>query len=267
MSPVIRWSCLVVGILFLASPSEAQNKNKPKPGGKGTDATPQEYQAVLAAGEVTGKITDIDHAKRLVTIQVETQAVQAGGNVNQNLARQQQQLMRNAFRPNNKRNPAEQARHMQQQAAQLQRQQMQALNRNNGGGPKINTVKKDFEFQADPKARVRLLNLPQEFDERGKPKQYTQAELRELKGPNTTLPGYQSTFEDLHPGQIVKLSVASAKKTSIVPPAANKNKDVDADKEMPVFVPDGTKPRTTMIVIVKDETNPSGGKGQPKKKK
>lgn len=268
MSRKLRFAFLLAGLLAFGSPLGAQNK--PKPGGKGVSATPQEYQQVLSAGEITGKISRIDHLKRFITIQVEVQSVtqpakgnNQGQNAQTDLIRQQQQLARQMQqRPNNNRNPGQQARQMQQ----LQRQQAQNGNRNNGGGPKIQTVKKEFEFQADAQVKVRLMSLPQEYDERGKPKQYTQAELKELKGPNSTLPGYLADFENLSAGQTVKLYVASAKKANAAKPAKPaKDKDADVDKD--VFVMDAIKPRTTMVLITKDEGNKLPTKAEPKKKK
>src|SRR5262245_38929126 len=97
MRHVIRWSCLATALLAFGTPLEAQDK--PKPAGKGTAASAQEYQAVLSNGELTGKIARIDQTKRLITVVVETQAVQAGngqGNQNaiQNALRQQEQAIR-----------------------------------------------------------------------------------------------------------------------------------------------------------------------------
>lgn len=264
MCHVIRWSCLAVALAAFGTPFvEAQNK--PKPNAKGVSATPQEYQLVLSAGEVTGKIARLDYAQRLITVQVETQVVQGGSgqqgqNALQNVIRQQQQIARQIVqRPNNNQNPAQQARQVQQRMAQAPRQQAQALNRNDAG-TKVQTVKKEFEFQADEKVRVRLMTLPQEYDDRGKPKKYSQAELKELKGPNPSLPGYLSEFEDLRAGQTVKLHVAPAKRAAAAKPA----KDVDVDKDLPVL--DLTKPRATMVLILKDEGGLSPAKEKPRKK-
>lgn len=261
MRSLLRWSVLAVALIALGSPLvEAQNKNKPK--AKGNSASPQEYQQVLAAGALSGKITQIDHARRLITVQVEAQTVQPGNNQQgQNALRQQQQLARQMMqRRGNNRNPGQQARQVQQRAIQLQRQQ--AGNRN-GGGPKIQTVRRDFQFQIDAKAQVRLMSLPQEFDERGKPRQYTAQELKELKGPNSSLPGYKSELESLAPGQTVKVHVASPKRAA---PAAKPAKDADADVDVDLPALDPTRPRATLVLILKDEIGPTAGKDKPKKK-
>jgi len=260
MSRAIRWSSLLAGLLLLATPLHAQDKNKNKPNGKGVNATPQEYQQVIAAGQITGKVAEIDHAKRLITVVVEVQSVQPqeGNQAAQNPARQQQLARQIYQRPSQ--NPIQQARKLQQQAAQALRP---------GGGVKLQMVKKEFEFQADEKARVRLMSLPQEFDDRGKPKSYTAAELRELKGSNTSLPGYQSSFENLSPGQVVKVHVASARRaSSAVPTEKPKGGDADNEKNVPpvAVAADPTKPRATMILIVQDEAGTGLAKGKPKKK-
>jgi hypothetical protein len=262
MSRAIRWSSLLAGLLFLAAPLHAQDKNKNKPNGKGVNATPQESQQVLAAGQITGKVAEIDHAKRLITVVVEVQSVQPqeGNQAAQNAARQQQLARQIYQRPNQNQNPIQQARKLQQQAAQALRP---------GGGVKLQMVKKEFEFQAAEKAPVRLLNLPQEFDDRGKPKAYTAAELRELKGSNTSLPGYQSSFENLSPGQVVKLHVVSARRaSSAVLTEKPKGGDADNEKNAPpaAVAADPTKPRATMILIVQDEAGTGLAKGKPKKK-
>lgn len=271
MSQGIRWAALLIGLFAWASPTEAQ---KPKPGGKGTSATPQEYQQVIANGEISGKIARIDHTRRIITVALEIPTIQQGNNGNQNnnlqqLARQQQQMARQMMqRPNQNQNPLQQAQQMQQRAAQMQRQQVQALARNQGNGPKVQTVKKEFEFQADEKAKVRQMNLPQEYDERGKAKQYTAAELKTLKGPNASLPGYQADFENLSAGQTVKLYVTSSKKSPATSPAAaGKPKDVDKDVDRDVMVAlDPAKYRATMVLILKDDGGLAGGKPNPKKK-
>ena len=263
MRHVTRWSCLALVLFAFGTPLQAQNK----PNAKGDPASARDYQTVLAAGELTGKIARIDQTKRLITVQVEVRDTQADVKqaqaAAQQAAQQQQQMARQAIRKPGS-NPAEQARQAQQQAAQAQRQQVQASKK---ADAKPRTLTKEFEFQADEKAHVRLMTLPQEYDERGKPKQRTTAELKELKGPNPSLPGYQADFEDLTAGQTVKLRVAAPKpaKTGTAVPPKNKAKDadLDGDKKAPVAV-DASKHRATLVLILKDEAD---AKQAPKTKK
>jgi hypothetical protein len=51
-----------------------------------------------------------------------------------------------------------------------------------------------------------------EYDDKGFPKKYIDAVLKERKGPDPGQPGYASSFEELKPGQIVKLAFAADKK-------------------------------------------------------
>ena len=47
--------------------------------------------------------------------------------------------------------------------------------------------------------------LPEEFDDKGKPKKYTKEELATLKGKDTNLPGYESSLEKLETGQKLRV--------------------------------------------------------------
>ena len=51
------------------------------------------------------------------------------------------------------------------------------------------------------------MNLPKVFDDEGKVKKYTEAELKELRGKKTNLPGYEGKVDDLKVGQTVKVTV------------------------------------------------------------
>jgi hypothetical protein len=87
--------------------------------------------------------------------------------------------------------------------------------------------------------KVRLRNPPANFDDKGKPKKYTQKELAELKGPDKKLPGYTGALEDLKSGQIV--TVYLVKKAGPLP------KGVTAKEIPPEY-----KPQVSMIVIERE---------------
>jgi hypothetical protein len=81
---------------------------------------------------------------------------------------------------------------------------------------------------------VRLARPPEQFDDKGKVKRYTAKELKELKGPDPKLPGYQATFSDVREGQIVTVNLVKKKDAPArLPPRRPKNprdaKDVDAN--------------------------------------
>jgi hypothetical protein len=53
---------------------------------------------------------------------------------------------------------------------------------------------------------VRTLVLPAAYDDKGLPRRYTAAELKELKGP-ARLPGYKAEREDLKANQVVRVTI------------------------------------------------------------
>jgi hypothetical protein len=58
---------------------------------------------------------------------------------------------------------------------------------------------------------VRTKNPPIAIDEKGKIKRYTPKELKELKGEDQKLPGYQADFDSIKMGQIVQVSLTRKK--------------------------------------------------------
>ncbi len=92
---------------------------------------------------------------------------------------------------------------------------------------------KETELKPAENMRVRMLFLPQEFDDNGKPKAYTKKEIAALRGSGK-LPGYASSVEYMRPGQLVDLYYAktaqTAKKKGI-------NLDTKADEDSrPIIV-------------------------------
>lgn len=121
------------------------------------------------------------------------------------------------------------------------------------------TIKYEVEFQASSKAKVRTLVLPEQFDDKGKPKKYTAKQLAELKGKDTHLPGYESSLEKLESGQVVRVTLRPAPP----PPAKAKAKDKDAAE---AAAKDEKKMQATLIVILKEGDGGSSAAGPPKKK-
>jgi hypothetical protein len=118
------------------------------------------------------------------------------------------------------------------------------------------------------------MELPEQFDEKGNIKKYTKEELKQLKGKDTNLPGYESSFEALRPGQLVQVTLAThkAKKPAASPgdakdkPAADKaaDKDKAAEKDKPAADKDKDSEKhkqVRLIVILKEDAGPvPGGK-------
>jgi hypothetical protein len=98
----------------------------------------------------------------------------------------------------------------------------------------------DVEWQSIDDVKVRMLNPPPKFDDKGRIKRYTKKELNELKGDDKKTPGYPAEFSDLKQGQYVQVSLVQKKG------APKRVKGADAD-------PTGEYlPHMSLIVIVKD---------------
>jgi len=119
---------------------------------------------------------------------------------------------------------------------------------------RIDTTKQDVDFQAMDDVKVRNVNLPEQFDEKGNPKKYTEKEKAELKGSDKTLPGYESSLDKLEAGQKVKVTLVMVKKKSTDDKDKDQDKDKDKDAEK--------KMQVKMIVILAEAPSTDN----PKKK-
>jgi hypothetical protein len=107
---------------------------------------------------------------------------------------------------------------------------------------------KELEFQAIEDVVVRTAKPREAFDEKGKIKKFTKAELKELKG-DPKLPGYKAEFGDLTADQIVKLTIVR-KKGEPAPKARPKKKGKDDDGLDAELIDD--TPHVGMILILAD---------------
>jgi hypothetical protein len=112
-------------------------------------------------------------------------------------------------------------------------------------------VTREVDFQADANIKVRIKDLPQQFDEKGKIKKYSPQELSALKGKDKNLIGYESSLEALQPGQVVLVSLHSHKKpNSSTHSAAASKKAKDDDKKADSAIEH--KMQVSLIVILKE---------------
>jgi hypothetical protein len=63
------------------------------------------------------------------------------------------------------------------------------------------------ELQADDEVQFRRKDPPPAYDDKGRPRRYTAAELKTLRGPDASLPGYPAEGQDLKVGQVVEVSL------------------------------------------------------------
>jgi len=215
---------LAVFAVLAPAPGLAQKKDA-KPGDK---TVPTVDADKLQPGEFTGKLQRAPASDGSFTIRVEYKHVQvdqkavdkhmkAGGNQNHqltSLVKEQQHIAQLQMDLQRARTPYDLA-HKQQQlvqaVAQFERTLAQAQQKTNtlpANAFKTVTDSKDIEFHAAAEVKVRTLNLPETFDEKGNVKKYTREELDAAKGKDKNLPGYESSVDKLQPGQTVKVTVA-----------------------------------------------------------
>lgn len=295
-----KLSVCVTGLLglLLLLPQDAQGQKKEKKV-EAEPATAQDYTALNQVKELEGRLLVIEPTGKTLTVRVEFKHLEpnladkgkAGkkGDLNnqqyQNFLRQQQQFYREYDQILRIKNPAQQQQRMQQLWAKMQ---MQAAKANfKGAFPgampakdafKVVTTAKQYEFEAVGEVHVARFKLATEYDDKGNIKQYTADELKKLK--DTLLPGYKAKFEDLEPGQLVKLYLVrpkpAAKDKDTKPAAKEERKDEKGETKPGDTVPNvaitpgpDNRPQVRMILIESDP-DPSflpKTKGEPKKKK
>ncbi len=104
--------------------------------------------------------------------------------------------------------------------------------------------KHQVEFQLAEKAKIRSMLLPEQFDDKGNLKKYSNAELARLKGKDPRQPGYEASLDQLQAGQTVLVTLAPAPKRS------PKSKDADGLKSE-------KKLQVTRLVILSEATGPT----------
>ncbi len=276
--------CFGIGFLlstigFLASADAAPPKKTPPASGT-MDADK------LSPGVFTGTVVSVPDTDRMFTVNVSYQKIQLKpgqnlGRANQTLQREYNRIMQlqaQAMRPPGRgHNPM---RAMQQlQGAVMQFQNNMARTQANMFQV-VNATQK-VDFQVDEKVKVRVKDLPEQFDDKGNIKKYTKEELIELKGKDKNLPGYESSIDAIKPGQILQVALVVHKKPKPLSTSSSssskdisteKGKDKDAVKEAPKPAEEASvehRLQVVTIMIVKDSASSaaSTNPGKNKKKK
>ncbi len=229
---LLGFGCVAASlVLFASSDASAQKKDKKTDAKKnGEMASAQDYIGIQSVKEMVGKILSVDAGSKSLTLQVDFPHMEpnpsykpntgGGGNNNyqmlNNLYRDQQQLA-NAKTPQQR---AQLQNRIMMDYQKIQMQQMQqmakaakdAANPTAQNGPyKIVHSFKNFELDVKDKVVVRKLILGTEYDDMGNLKTYTKAQLAEMRGSDTTKPGYAAKYEDLVAGQEVKVFLTAPK--------------------------------------------------------
>jgi hypothetical protein len=274
----MRSLCLgvvLLGALVCVLPGEGA----PTPPAKGKDID----AANLPAHVYSGKLVSVPDADRMFTLAVSYPEIVPNPNYkpDRNIQREINrinQLQAQAARSRNPRQVQSDINQINQLSVQLQRRIAQAQ----ANAIKIVQRTANVDFQAEENVKVRIMALPEAFDDKGNIKKYTAEELKELKGKDSHLPGYESTMAALKPGQTVRVLLKhhhAPKPTAPTSPGgslkdADKDKSLDKDKDTPKE-PEKEAPKEganekkmqVTVIVIDDDGSGNGGTTPPKKGK
>jgi hypothetical protein len=224
--------------LLLCSTLPAQD-TKPAKGDK-TDSTdtdkpvtktkPKPKEKFAYGAHVIGKLTKLEGSTKNFTVQVTYAEPDP-----QRILDNQNHYTRTLADISRDNNLGNRQRRLLELQADMQRRQASAYNKKT----------KDIDFDADEKMKIRILQPTPELDAKGKAKAFTKAELKAMKGPDATLPGYMAEYEQLRTDQVVKVFVAKQKQEKTKP--ATKTDPKTLDPELMV-----DRPKAVMILIMAD---------------
>jgi hypothetical protein len=229
----MRSRCIVSGSLavFLLALSAQAADDTPK---KGNKVVPTIDSDTFPAGDYAGKLisTPGTDGSFVVEIQVPKLVLKnpnqlPKGNKYANITKEQAkitQLQNQLASTKNSKQYAQKYAQLQNAIAALQRS-IAAAGLDNPY--KVVYDPKDVTFHAAEEYKVRRLELPVVFDDKGEPKKYTEEEKKELKGKDKNLPGYEAKPDDLAVGQMVRVTIAKFKKK---PDTKNTTDKTDKDK-------------------------------------
>ncbi len=233
---------LLVGGLAMPAVGADKDKAKDKADAKAAEKGVTS-EKMYRAGQLAGKILTVVESKKSIRLQVTLQYPKLNQGSLNSLVQAQLNMQRAAYNTN-----------PQSRAQGIYNAQMQML-RAQATLYSVQTMTKDVELQTTDEVKVRQAHPPEAFDDKGKPKKYTPKELKELRGPDPKLPGYNAEFSDLREGQIVTITLVKKKDApaKLPPRRPIKNpkdaKDIDADLLLQNL------PQISRIVIVADPKN------------
>jgi hypothetical protein len=280
----MRSLCLgvvLLGALVCVLPGEGAPPKQPKRPATGKDID----AATLPAHVYSGKLVSAPDSDRMFTLAVSYPEIVPNPNYkpDRNIQREINrinQLHAQAARSRNARQVQNDINQINQLSMQLQRQIAQAQ----ANAIKIVQRTANVDFQAEENVKVRIMVLPEAFDDKGNIKKYTAEELKELRGKDSNLPGYESTTAALKPGQTVRVLLKhhhAPKPTAPTSPGGslkdadkdkspNLDKDKDTPKEPEKEAPKegaNEKKMQVTVIVIEDEGSGNGGTTPPKKGK
>jgi hypothetical protein len=191
---------LAVALARAADPKTQPNPQlAPAPGGSPSSLSIEQ----LGPGKYAGTVVSAGEGNLTLKIEYLKVNQQAMAGANAAVMRQYQQVLRLQQQlAQGGRNQAGTMQQLQRAMAQLQATQAR-------GGVKGTPTSVTVELPLGEDVKVRIKVPPEQFDDKGNIKRYTPAELRELKGKDTSLPGYEASLEALQPDVKVQVTVAA----------------------------------------------------------
>jgi hypothetical protein len=225
-----RGFSLVAVLLLCGAPVRADDAKK---GADKGDKKP-EGEKLVTLGKVAGVLTSTGGSEADYTIRVTLRVPQPNLQAQADLLRKQQQIAQRQLQIMSTRNPVQRQQLMVQLVRDAQQMPQNLWT--------IKEVQQDVRAVPADDMKVRLLQPPDGYDDKGNPKKYTAKELKELKGPDN-LPGYSGTLDDVKSNQLVLVTLARKPAR-----AGEKPKDgdkLDKEKDNPLLI--------RMIVVLGDK--------------
>lgn len=194
MQTSFRWAGLLVLAIFVFPASGADDKK----------------EQLVAAGNITGKVLNVQGASGALTIQVTLKIPTPNVSAQNRIA-----VLTAVIAQESAKGAKANRSSLTAWQVELQQQQAKAIT--------FQDKKQDYRFETIEDVRVRIVEPPAEFDDQGKRKKLTSAQLKELKGPGN-LWGYPAKFEQVQKDMIVQLVLARKKDAKA---SAKKEKDAD----------------------------------------
>lgn len=221
MRRAISWVAILALPVVLVLGSPAANAQKKKDADKDKDSTDavkvdRNSEKTIRMGVLVGKVTNVYEDKRRLNLQITIPYTRINEGAVNGLAQAQVQMA--------------QARMNRDANAMLQAQIQMAQHQRNLYTTETRT--ETVEVEATDSVVVRTAKPKAQFDEKGKVKRLTRAELKELKG-DPKLPGYQAEWGDITSDAIVQVTLVRKKTTGapVKPVVTKRRKGKDKDGE------------------------------------
>ena len=246
-------SLLASACLVLADPPAAKDPAKKEPDKKEPEKKePEKDKApppvkIVQKGQAVGTVGNLSETDGKFTLQMKIKYLEPNVQAQQNYVRDIQNLMNRQANLVTIRNPVQR----QQEMIKIM-QDAQKIQGGNFFSVKERDQHIDVELADD--GIVRLANPPAVFDDKGNLKKLTADELKEMKGPDTLLPGFPAERDALRNGQTVMVVVGTKtggpmkpedKKEVDKKPEDDKKPD-PADKKKPA----GPMPTKAIMILI-----------------